>query len=210
MAENILFSQTVGYIYGVSQKNSFIADKELAGLGFKSLGVGVKVSQHAVFYGIENISIGDYSRIDDLCLLSASQGGEILIGKNVHIAAGVFLYGGGGIHIDDFAGISAGSKVFSVTDDFSGSFLTNPTIPSEYRNVTSQRVELHKHSLVGAGTVLFPGAVIPEGTAVGAMSLVDRELTSWGIYVGIPARRVKDRSRKILELEESFLKRKDT
>jgi acetyltransferase-like isoleucine patch superfamily enzyme len=192
------------------QQSSFLSDKELAGLGFKSLGNHIKVSRHVVFYGIENIAIGDYSRIDDFCLLSASQSGEILIGKNVHISAGVFLYGGGGIQIDDFAGISAGSKVFSVTDDFSGAFLTNPTIPSEYTNVTSKRVELHKHSLVGAGTILFPGAVLPEGTAVGAMSLVDRELAPWGIYVGIPARRLKDRSRKILELEESFLKRIST
>ena len=31
------------------------------------------------------------------------------------------------------------------------------------------------------------------------MSLVNRSAEPWGVYVGIPARRVKERSRKLLE-----------
>jgi galactoside O-acetyltransferase len=32
------------------------------------------------------------------------------------------------------------------------------------------------------------------------MSLVNRSTQPWGIYVGIPARRVKERSKELLEL----------
>ena len=190
----------------MTKLNGFFSNEEVSLLGFKSLGSHVKISRNCVFYGIENISVGDYSRIDDFCLLSASPSSEIIIGRNVHIAAGVYLYGGGGIFIDDFSGISAGSKVYSVTDDYSGLFLTNPTIPVEFRNVICKRVELHKHSLIGAGTVLLPGSIVSEGTAVGAMSIVNKELAPWGIYVGIPVRRLKDRSQHILSLEATYLK----
>jgi galactoside O-acetyltransferase len=40
---------------------------------------------------------------------------------------------------------------------------------------------------------------------VGALSLVTRSLEAWGVYVGAPARRVKTRSKKLLELEKELL-----
>jgi len=46
---------------------------------------------------------------------------------------------------------------------------------------------------------------IAEGCAVGAMSLVNRTTKAWGVYVGNPARRVKERKKDLLELEEKFL-----
>ena len=39
---------------------------------------------------------------------------------------------------------------------------------------------------------------------MGSMSLVNRSAEPWGIYVGIPARRVKERSRKLLEYCAEF------
>ena len=43
-----------------------------------------------------------------------------------------------------------------------------------------------------------------EGCSVGSMSLVNRSAEPWGVYVGIPARRVKERSRKLLEYCAEF------
>jgi len=184
--------------------NSFYSSAELEVLGLKHCGYNVKISRKTSFYGAEFISIGDNSRIDDFCLLSASSNGEIIISKHVHISAGVYLYGGAGILIGDFVGVSAGCKLFSESEDYSGENLTNPTIPAKFKNIDSKKISLEKHSLIGAGSILLPGATLLEGTAVGAMSLVASQIGPWGIYAGVPAKRVKIRSKNLLALEKKL------
>jgi acetyltransferase-like isoleucine patch superfamily enzyme len=48
--------------------------------------------------------------------------------------------------------------------------------------------------------------ILREGTAVGAMALVTRSTEAWGIYTGIPARRQRDRSKKLLSLADQFIR----
>jgi acetyltransferase-like isoleucine patch superfamily enzyme len=84
--------------------------------------------------------------------------------------------------------------------------LTNPTIPSAYKNEIKETVYISKHVIVGAGSMVFPGVRIAEGCSIGAMSLVNRNTASWGIYVGNPAKRVKERKKALLDLETEFNK----
>lgn len=65
-------------------------------------------------------------------------------------------------------------------------------------------VLLKKHVLIGTGSTVLPGVTIGEGTSIGAMTLVNKSLDSWGIYIGIPAKKIKDRSQKLLKLEEKI------
>lgn len=55
---------------------SWYSGEELSHMGFASLGKEVKLSRRAALYGIERIAIGDHSRIDDFCVLSAGTGGS--------------------------------------------------------------------------------------------------------------------------------------
>jgi len=79
--------------------------------------------------------------------------------------------------------------------------MTNPTVPEEYTNVLVADVFLGKHVIVGAGSVILPGAKLQEGVAVGALSLVIGDCEAFNIYAGTPARRIKERKRDLLELE---------
>lgn len=181
---------------------SFYTQEELEQLGLKSIGKGVLLSRKVSIYGGGSISIGDYTRIDDFCILS----GNISIAAHVHISAFCALFGGvSGIVLRDFTGISSRSAVYADTDDYSGFAMTNPTIPDEYRNIIGGTVILEKHALVGTGCTILPNVVIGEGTSVGGMSLINKSLEPWGVYVGIPCRRVKERSKRILTLEQEFL-----
>jgi galactoside O-acetyltransferase len=189
---------------------SFLSYKEISKLDFNYVGENVKISRFANFYGSNFISIGSNSRIDDFCILSASSSGQILIGKHVHIAAGVYLFGSAGIEMGDFSSLSSGVKVYSASDDYSGDFLTNPTVASEFLNVIREKVFLGKHSLIGSGTVVMPGVKIEEGSAVGALSFVNKSLQSWGVYAGQPVKFIKNRSTKLLKLEIEFLKLNQT
>lgn len=181
--------------------SSFYTKTELKEIGFKSIGEAVQISRKTSIYGADTICIGNHVRIDDFCILS----GHIEIGNYVHIAAGVMLFGGEqGIVFEDFTGISSRSAVYAASDDYSGSALTNPTIPDKYRRVMGGKVTLKKHVLIGSGCTILPGVTIEEGTAIGSMSLVNKSLDSWGIYAGIPCKKKKDRSRELLKVEKTF------
>ncbi|MNP64306.1 dTDP-4-amino-4,6-dideoxy-D-glucose acyltransferase [compost metagenome] len=64
---------------------------------------------------------------------------------------------------------------------------------------------MERHVIVGTNAVIFPGVTLAEGCAVGAMSLVTKSTVPWGIYTGIPAKRIKERSRELLKRESEFL-----
>ncbi|MBD3830902.1 MAG: acyltransferase, partial [Arcobacter sp.] len=61
------------------------------------------------------------------------------------------------------------------------------------------------HSIVGASSVIMPGVTLGEGTSIGAMSLILKSTEPWGIYVGNPAKRLKDRKKDLLDLEKEYL-----
>ncbi|WP_302026392.1 acyltransferase [Parabacteroides johnsonii] len=175
-------------------KSSFLSKAEMQSIGFRTIGENVFISKHASFYSPELITIGHNVRIDDFCILS----GRIEIGSYVHISAYVALYGKNGIVISDFAGISAKSIVYSAVDDFSGEFLVGPMCPQRYTHVTGGTVFIKRYAQIGASSVVMPNLEIGEGAAVGAMSFINRNLDSWGIYAGIPVRKIKERSKNIL------------
>ncbi|HUN68836.1 MAG TPA: acyltransferase, partial [Burkholderiales bacterium] len=149
-----------------------------------------------------NIELGDNVRIDSYASLIAAGGGYARIGSYVHIGAYCLLAAGDGIVMEDFCGLSPGVRLFSRTDDYSGKFLTNPTVPAEFTGITRGEIVLRRHVIVGSGSVVLPRVTIGEGSAVGALSLVKKSLAEWGVYFGSPVRRLKERSRDLLGLEE--------
>ena len=182
---------------------AYYSEAELQSMGFKFLGKNIKISNKASIYNCDQISIDDNSRIDDFCVIS----GKVCIGRFVHIAPYSLIAGGEqGVTMDDFSGLAYHVQLFSQSDDYSGATLTNPTIPSTYKKEKKSSVHLGRHVIVGAGSIVFPGVHIMEGCSVGAMSLVHKSTEPWGIYVGNPANRVRNRKQDLLILEKEFLK----
>jgi len=176
---------------------------ELAGLGFASCGRDVRISRRASFHGAARIHLGHHVRIDDFVVLSAGAGG-IHIGDYVHIAVHGSLIGAGRITVGDFANLSSRVAVYSSSDDYSGESMTNPMVPTEFTGVTHADVHIGRHAIIGTGSVVLPGADLEEGVAVGALSLVRDRCTAFGIYAGTPARRIRERSRNLLALEQQL------
>ena len=179
--------------------NSFYSKEELLTLGLKHFGENVLISRKCSIYSPEKIEIGNNVRIDDFCILS----GEISIGNNIHIAAYCGLFAGdAGIKIEDYAGISSRCTLYAISDDYSGRFLIGPCVPEETRNVISKKIILEKYSIIGASSVVLPGVIISEGAAVGANSLLIKSTEEWSIYVGSPAKKIKNRSKDLLMFVE--------
>ena len=173
-------------------------------MGFASVGENVMISDKVSFYNCNNISIGNNVRIDDFCVLSAGVGG-ITIGSYIHIAVFCSLMGAGKITLSDFSGLSSRVAIYSSSDDFSGRWMTNPTIPSQFTGVDHRDVFIGRHAIIGTGSVILPGAVIEDGVSIGALSLVNKRCEAFGIYLGSPAKRVAERKSNFLELEKQFL-----
>ncbi|WP_350601213.1 acyltransferase [Pseudomonas sp. 65/3-MNA-CIBAN-0223] len=181
---------------------SYYREDQLFLMGFKKLGKNVKISDKASIYNIDEVEVGDNSRIDDFCVIS----GKVTIGKFVHIAPFCLVAGGEqGIFMDDFSGLAYKVQVFTQSDDYTGKTLTNPTVPAKYKSEIKKKVHLGRHVIIGAGSIVFPGVTLAEGCSVGAMTLVSKSTLPWGIYVGNPARRVKERKKDLLTLEKQFL-----
>jgi len=179
----------------------YFTEHDLQDAGFKSLGSNILVAKNCTIIGVENIVIGDNVRIDGYSSIIASGGGWVSFGAYIHVGSYCFLSAGEGIQLEDFSGLSQGVRIYSRTDDYSGEHLTNPTIPQEYTGVVGGTVRIGRHVIIGSGCVVLPKVRIDDGVSVGALSLVNRNLDSWGVYSGVPARRLKDRSRRLLERE---------
>lgn len=178
---------------------------ELKDFGFKSVGTNVSIAKNCTIIGLENIELGSNIRIDGGVVIAANSG-FLSLGNHIHIGGNCFLACAGGISLADYSGLSQSVHIYSATDDYSGKALTNPTLPKKYLNVKIAPVILEKHVVVGSSSIVLPGCVIGEGASVGAQSLVMKSLESWGVYFGSPVKRIKARSKRLLDLEQDFLK----
>lgn len=180
----------------------YLSEKMLRAMGFAEIGRNVMISDKAAIYGADQMRLGDNSRIDDFCVVS----GKVDIGKNVHFAPFCLVAGGvPGITFGDFSGLAYGVKIFAQSDDYSGRTMTNPTVPKAWKEEHFAKVQVGRHVIVGAGSVICPGVSLGDGTAIGALSLVLQSTDAWCIYVGNPARKLRARQTELLALESQYL-----
>jgi galactoside O-acetyltransferase len=173
-------------------------------MGFAHLGKEVLVSDRAAIHEPEKIFLGDHARIDDFCVIS----GRVSLGRNTHVSVFCNLAGGApGVFLSDFVTLAYGCHLFAQSDDYSGRTMTNPTVPDAYKAEIHAAVYVGRHAIIGTQGIVFPGADIAEGCAIGAGAVVTKPTEPWGIYVGNPARRVKERARDLLALEARYLAR---
>jgi len=163
---------------------------------FRQIGHDVFVWSKAKIVSPETITIGDSVIVDDFAFIMGGE--ETVLGSFIHIAAFVSLVGGGRLIMEDFSGISGGVRVYTGNEDYSGACLTNPAVPPPYRIPIRSFVHIGKHVIIGANAVVLPGVTIGEGAVVGANSLVTKDCEPWTMYVGSPAKPLKERPRETM------------
>lgn len=107
--------------------------------------------------------------------------------------------------MEDFTTLSSHSLIYAISNDYSGLSLACPMAPERFRPADiSAPVRLEKYALVGCMSVILPGVTVGEGCSVGAMSLCNKDLKPWGMYVGTPARRIRERNKQLLTFAQQF------
>jgi acetyltransferase-like isoleucine patch superfamily enzyme len=157
----------------------------------------------------EHFVVGDDSIIDDFSYFST----KVRVGRCSHIASGCTI-GGGIAHqftVGDFCSVSAGVRIWCTSDDFVNDLVAiiPPDLEQVKTHLITGDVSLANYTAVGANSVVMPGNTIPEGTVIGAMSLVPArfQFESWCVYAGIPIRRLRPRNREAVESQVVRLRR---
>jgi acetyltransferase-like isoleucine patch superfamily enzyme len=124
------------------------------------------------------------------------QEGDLVIGRNTHIASFVFIMAHGGVQIGDGCGVAPGARILSITNHY-----RNEADPSDDRvySLGTRIPEADQALLVGAivmgdnsglavNSVLMPGSAVGEYGGVGPLSLLTKSLEDGQLAQGVPAR----------------------
>jgi dTDP-4-amino-4,6-dideoxy-D-glucose acyltransferase len=181
---------------------AFLSRDALEDLGFLSLGDDVLIHQTAVIVDCSKISLGSRIRIDPFVVISTR--GGVVFGDNIHIGSHSVLAGQGAVGLGDFVNISHHVGIYTSNEDLSGRTLSHPTVPTQFGGARTASIAFDRHSGVGAGSLVLPGARFAEGSILGALSRIGRPLQPWTFYVGAPARRSQPRRRDLLALADAY------
>lgn len=136
----------------------------------KSLNIGIdtRVWQFSVIF--KNAIIGDNCNICAHTLIE----NDVVIGNNVTIKSGVFLWDGTRVEDDVFIGPNA--------------TFTNDVLPrSKIYPATFNGVTLRKGSSIGANATILPGVTVGCKAMVGAGAVVTKNVPDYAVVTGNPA-----------------------
>lgn len=175
---------------------------------FRERGHNVTIHDPIVFIAPERAVLKNHIIISEFAHLASGAG--LYIGNHIHIATHTSIGGGGVCVLEDFVGFAAGSRIITGTDDIGGEGIPSPTVPAAFRSVKRSFVRCCAHSFIATNVVIHPGVTIGEGTVVGSGSVVTKDLDPWGVYIGNPLRRIKDRPRsKVLAMAAELLEQEN-
>ncbi|MGC9292894.1 MAG: putative colanic acid biosynthesis acetyltransferase [Acidobacteriaceae bacterium] len=110
---------------------------------------------------------------------------ELECEDTVIVADRAELYNPSRLYLASHAIISQDAYLCGATHDYN-----NPAFP-----VVSYPMRIGRYAWVAARACVSPGVNVGEGAILGLASVATRDLEPWSIYAGVPAKKVKDRTR---------------
>lgn len=156
-----------------------------------------------------NLIFEDYVQINALSENGISLGRNVTIGKAAIImCTGVIANRGVGLEIGDYSAIGAqsflgcqggvkignnvimgpGVKIFSENHNYN-----DATIPIRLQGESRKGVAIEDDCWVGSGVTILDGVTIGKGTVIAAGSVVTKDLPSFSVAAGTPAKVLKNR-----------------
>jgi UDP-2-acetamido-3-amino-2,3-dideoxy-glucuronate N-acetyltransferase len=138
----------------------------------KNIGQATKVWQFAII--LNGAVIGKNCNINSHTFIE----NDVVIGDNVTIKCGVYLWDGTRIEDDVFIGPNA-----TFTND---KFPRSKQYPGQFQNII-----IKKGASVGANATVLGNVTIGENAMVGAGSLVTKNIPAGELWMGTPARFIR-------------------
>jgi acetyltransferase-like isoleucine patch superfamily enzyme len=121
-----------------------------------------------------------------------SEGGNVSIGRFCSVNPFCVLYGQGGLTIGDYVRIATHTVIVPGNHNYD-----RCDIPIAQQGNTMLGVTIRNDVWIGAGVYILDGVNIEEGCVIGAGSVVTKTTDPYGVYVGMPAKKIKDRRQAI-------------
>lgn len=156
-----------------------------------------------------DIYIGKNTIIENGAILSTRYGGSISIGEGCHISNGAqILTCGGKIEIGNYSTVNPYAMVYGQGCLKIGNGVRIATqsaiLPSNHifsdresyiykQGLSSKGIVIEDDVWIGSGVKVLDGVTIRKGCVIGANSVVTKSTEEYGIYVGISARKIRNR-----------------
>ena len=155
------------------------------------------------------IKVGKGTLIDKGALLKSRWGGKISIGSSCYVAKGAqllthsgniiignnttinpmtLLYGEGGLIIGNGVRIAGHCTIVPANHIFA-----DKDIPIYKQGSSRKGIIIEDDVWIGSGARILDGTKISKGCVIGANAVVTKSTEPYGIYVGAPAKRIKER-----------------
>lgn len=163
----------------------------------KFCGTNVRLYPLCKIIRAENAELDNDCKILDNVWIDA--GKSLKIGKHSMITWFVLIEGGDCLAIGDRVFVGPGSKILTGTYELDG-YYSSEFLPEDCHKNRYGSISIGDDAYIGANCTLLPGVTIGEGAVVGANSLVTGDLEPWGVYVGSPCKKIRDRIKPSSEM----------
>lgn len=132
--------------------------------------------------------------------------GFISVGKNTKVQPGVYVGKGRDIRIGSHCQINENVKLHAV--DIGDYVMIAPGVTILSRNHQFERTDIpmvmqgeqqeekvtvERDVWIGTNAVIMPGVRIAEGVIIGAGAVVTKDCEAYGVYLGVPAKKLRSR-----------------
>lgn len=159
---------------------------------FKSLGENVIFEEGVLVFHPETITIGNNVYIGHHTILKGYYQNKMHIGDNTWIGQNCFFHSAGGLNIGNSVGIGPMTKILTSEHEMGDLSLPILEHPLSFAPVT-----LEDGSDIGIGSIILPGVYVGKGAVIGAGSVVTKDVPSFCIVVGTPAKILRKREDKL-------------
>lgn len=127
--------------------------------------------------------LGQQSTVEDFCTINNGSG-NVFIGNRTRIGIGSVLIGP--VNIGDDVRLAQNIVITALNHNYQ-----DITRPISEQGVNTEQVYIGDETWIGANTVILPGVFIGKHCVVGAGSVVTRNVPSYSLVAGNPARIIK-------------------
>lgn len=138
-----------------------------------SCGKNVHIAEKSDIKGIENVYVGNDVAIGPRSLLWTT-GAKIFIKDKVIVGPGLSI-------------ITGDHRI-----NVAGKYMAD-IIAAEKEKDDDQDVIIEKDVWIGANVTILKGVTVAEGCVIGGGAVITKNTEPYGIYVGVPAKRLKSR-----------------
>lgn len=131
------------------------------------------------------------------------------LGRGVHIYAKVKIWAPWNLRCDDYAGVGDGAELYNPAPLHLGEFsvisqdsyicgathdYNDPEFP-----LLAYEMRIGERAWICARACVAPGVQVGAGAVLGLASVATRDLEPWGVYAGVPAKKVRERSQSAVQ-----------